>query len=198
MVKTYLQSVFMKCNVVFSYMLCYRSSCHWKMRSYKRTCLLGWMHQLHHCISLHSHPSSMRCIKLGKCHILKNVMWSSKMSLKSKNMNFGFFFWHFPLGYCLGFNLVKAPQRLGSWFQRYKTVEGLNKQKRNKRNYWLCLAVSYKQYLWVPNHLLDHVTNVCVFKYTHSNAKNWFKHEYDMIVVMSECMYMFQALLPLG
>ena len=37
-------------------------------------------------------------------------MQSSKMSLKSKNMIF--VFWHFLLGYCLGFNLLKTPQRL--------------------------------------------------------------------------------------
>ena len=33
------------------------------------------------------------------------------------------FFWHFLLGYCLGFNLVKPPQRFGNWFQRYKRLK---------------------------------------------------------------------------
>ena len=41
---------------------------------------------------------------------------SSKMSLQSKSMIFfwGGGFWHFLLGYCLDFNLVKIPQRLGN------------------------------------------------------------------------------------
>ena len=51
------------------------------------------------------------------------------MSLKSKNMIFGF--WHFLVGYCLGFNLVKTPQRLGNWFQRYKQLK-IEQTIRNK------------------------------------------------------------------
>ena len=34
-------------------------------------------------------------------------------------------FWHFLLGYCLGFNLLKTPQRLGNWFQRHKLLMDL-------------------------------------------------------------------------
>ena len=59
---------------------------------------------------------------LDSCRIY--VMRSSKMSLKSKNIICFGFFWHFLLGYCLGFyNLVKTPQRLGNWFQRYKQLK---------------------------------------------------------------------------
>ena len=32
--------------------------------------------------------------------------------------DFLFFFCHFLFGYCLGFSLLKTPQRLGNWFQR--------------------------------------------------------------------------------
>ena len=51
-----------------------------------------------------------------------NVMQSSKMSLKSKNMR-SVFFWYFLFGYFLGFNLVKTPQGLGNWFQRNKHLK---------------------------------------------------------------------------
>ena len=64
---------------------------------------------------------------------------SSKMSLKSKYMIF-VFLWHFLSGYCLGFNLVKPPQRLGNWFQRYKELKDWTNDKKRK-NYRLCLAV---------------------------------------------------------
>ena len=38
--------------------------------------------------------------------------------------------WHFLLGYCLGFNLVKTPQRLGSWFQWYKQLKDWTNSKQ--------------------------------------------------------------------
>ena len=62
-----------------------------------------------------------------------NVMWSSKMSLKSKNMIFVFLAWHFLSGYCFGFNLVKTPQRLGNWFQRYKQLKDWTNNKKQKK-----------------------------------------------------------------
>ena len=48
------------------------------------------------------------------------------------------FFWggcggHFLLGYCLGFNLVKTPQRLGNWFQRYKQLKDWTNNKKQKK-----------------------------------------------------------------
>ena len=60
------------------------------------------------------------------------VMWSSKMNLKSKNMIFEFFL-HFLLGHCLGFNLVKTPQRLGNCFWRYKQVKDWTNNKKQKK-----------------------------------------------------------------
>ena len=59
------------------------------------------------------------------------VMRSSKMSLKSKIWLL--FFWHFLLEYCLGFNLVKTPQRLGNWFQRYKQLKDWTNNKKQKK-----------------------------------------------------------------
>ena len=56
-------------------------------------------------------------------------MQSSKMSLKSRNRIF-FGFWHFLLGYCLGFgeNLTE----IGQLVPKLQTVEGLNKQQGTK------------------------------------------------------------------
>ena len=71
--------------------------------------------------------------------IQHTVMRSSKMSLKSKNMIFGF--WHFLLGYCLGINLVKTPQRLGHYSKDTNSWR-IEQTIRNQRNYRLCLAVS--------------------------------------------------------
>ena len=42
-------------------------------------------------------------------------------------------FRHFLLGYCLGFNLVKTPQRLGNWFQRYKQLKDWTNNKKQKK-----------------------------------------------------------------
>ena len=64
------------------------------------------------------------------CHGAHNyVMRSSKLSLKSKNM----IFWHFLLGYWLGFNLMKSPQRLGNWFQRYKELKDWTNNNKQKK-----------------------------------------------------------------
>ena len=72
--------------------------------------------------------------KFNKCIIAKPAyaMRSSKMSLKSQTMIFCFF-WHFLLGYCLGFNLVKIPQRWGNWFQRYKQLKDWTNNKKQKK-----------------------------------------------------------------
>ena len=42
------------------------------------------------------------------------------------------FLGHFLFGYCVGFNLVKTPQRLGNWFQRYKQNYWSNYKKQKK------------------------------------------------------------------
>ena len=57
------------------------------------------------------------------------------------------------IGYCLGFNWVKTPQRLGNWFQRYKQL----KDWTNKRNYrlWLNLKNSICKFRLI---LLDHIS----------------------------------------
>ena len=58
-----------------------------------------------------------------------------------KNMNFGFL--AFSIRVCLGFNLVKTPLRLGNIIGSKDTNSWWIEQTvRNKRNYWLCLAVS--------------------------------------------------------
>ena len=62
---------------------------------------------------------------------IRYVMRSNKMSLKSKNMIF--VLWYFILGYCLGFNLVKIPQRLDNWFQRYKQLMDWTNNKKQKK-----------------------------------------------------------------
>ena len=36
---------------------------------------------------------------------------------ESEVEKYDFGFWYFLLGYCLGFNLLENPLRLGSWFQ---------------------------------------------------------------------------------
>ena len=41
--------------------------------------------------------------------------------------------WHFLLGCCLGFNLVKTPQMLGTWFQRYKQMKDWTNNKKQKK-----------------------------------------------------------------
>ena len=58
-------------------------------------------------------------------------MRSSKMSLKSKNIIFGFL--AFAIRYCLSFNLVRTPQRLGNWFQRYKRLKDPTNNKKQKK-----------------------------------------------------------------
>ena len=42
-------------------------------------------------------------------------------------------FRHFLLCYCLGFNSVKTPQRLGNWFQRYKQLKDWTNNKKQKK-----------------------------------------------------------------
>ena len=42
-------------------------------------------------------------------------------------------FWHFLLGYYLGFNLVKPLQRLVNWFQRYKQLKDSTNNKKQKK-----------------------------------------------------------------
>ena len=44
-----------------------------------------------------------------------------------------FVFWHFLLGYWLGFNLVKTPQKLGNRFQRYKQLKDWTNNKKQKK-----------------------------------------------------------------
>ena len=70
------------------------------------------------------------------------VIWSSKISVKLKNMIFVFvfvlfcfFFLHvlLVLGYCLGFHLVKTPQRLGNWFQRCKQLKDWTNNRKQKK-----------------------------------------------------------------
>ena len=47
---------------------------------------------------------------------------------------FVLFFLQLLLGYnCLGFNLVKTPQRLGNWFQRYKQLKDWTNNKKQKK-----------------------------------------------------------------
>ena len=55
----------------------------------------------------------------------KRYMWrdQAKWVEKYDFFVFCFFLWYFLSGYCLGFNLVKTPQRLGNWFQRYKQLK---------------------------------------------------------------------------
>ena len=86
------------------------------------------------------------------------------MSLKSKNMMFVclFVFFLFSIR-VLGFNLVKTPQRLGNWFQRYGQLKDWANKK--KRNFQLCFPGFVWQYL--KNSicefrliLLDYITNV--------------------------------------
>ena len=43
------------------------------------------------------------------------------------------FLWQFLLGYCLGFNLGKTPQRLANWFQRYKWLKDWTNSKKQKK-----------------------------------------------------------------
>ena len=70
---------------------------------------------------------------------LAYVMRSTKMSLKSKYMIFFvlfvclFVFWHFLIGHCLGFNLVKPTQRLGNRFQKYKQLKDWTNNKKQKK-----------------------------------------------------------------
>ena len=42
---------------------------------------------------------------------------------ESEVEKYDFCFLAFLLGYCSGFNLVKTPQRLGNWFQKYKQLK---------------------------------------------------------------------------
>ena len=42
-------------------------------------------------------------------------------------------FLHFLLGYFLGSNLVKTPQRFGKWFQRYKQLKDWTNNKKQKK-----------------------------------------------------------------
>ena len=70
---------------------------------------------------------------------------------------FVLFFPHFLLGYCLGFNLVKTPQRLGNWFQRYKQLKDWTNNKKYKKFgfVWLYLKNSICEFRLI---LLDHIT----------------------------------------
>ena len=61
------------------------------------------------------------------------VMRSCKMSLKPKLKIWFLVFWHCLLGYCLGFNLVKTPQKLGNCFQRYKQLKDWTNNKKQKK-----------------------------------------------------------------
>ena len=95
------------------------------------------------------------------------AMWSSKMSVKSKN--FICFFVCVFIGYNFSFNLVKTPWRLGNWFSRY-SILGDCKNNKKQRNYLLCLVISLNQYLRLPTHFawLHHIW------WTEPNLLIWF------------------------
>ena len=71
-----------------------------------------------------------------------------------------FFFWHFLLGYCLGFNLVKHPQRLDNWFQRYKQLKDWTNNKKQKKLSALfgCILktvfASYDSFCSITSHII--------------------------------------------
>ena len=94
-------------------------------------------------------------------------MWCDQASLKSKNRIFFKFFliWHFLLGYCLRFNLVKTPQRLGNWFQRYKQLKDWTNNKKQKKLLALFGSILICKFQFI---LLDHITylhNQCLSIY---------------------------------
>ena len=60
------------------------------------------------------------------------VIRSSKMSLKSKIFVFCFF-WHFPLGYYLSFNLVKIPWILDNRFLRNSSLSDCKNKTKKKQ-----------------------------------------------------------------
>ena len=74
-------------------------------------------------------------------------------------------FWHFLLGYCLGFHQIKFgenPTEIGQLVPKIQTVKGLNKQKETKETIcfvWLYVKNSICKFRLI---LLDHITNVIV------------------------------------
>ena len=113
------------------------------------------------------------------------VIPSSKTSLKSKNM---IFFFHFLLGYCFDFNLVKTSQRLGNLFQRYKQLKDWTNNKKQKKLLAMfgcilktvfassdsfCLVISYHIYehIQIPpdrlhrSHMMQYHCGYCKFEY---------------------------------
>ena len=67
-------------------------------------------------------------------------------------------FCHFLLGYYLGFNLVKTPQRLGNWFQRYKQLKDWTNNKKQKKLSALFSCIFKKVFASSILLLLDHIT----------------------------------------
>ena len=73
-----------------------------------------------------------------------DVTCDATKQYESKVENFCFF-WHFLLLINLSFDLVKTPWRLGNWVSRNSILsdcKNKTKQKKKRRNYLLCLAVS--------------------------------------------------------
>ena len=66
------------------------------------------------------------------CHLVKWV-WSCKIWFFKIFLIFFFGGGYFLLEYCLGFNLVKTPQTLGNWFQRYKQLKDWINNKKQKK-----------------------------------------------------------------
>ena len=70
-------------------------------------------------------------IKGGR--VPQDHMWCDQVKWVWNQKIWFLFFWHFLLGYCLGFNLVETPQRLDNWFQRYKQLKDWTNNKKQKK-----------------------------------------------------------------
>ena len=110
-------------------------------------------------------------------------------------------FLHFLLGYCLGFNLVKTPQRLGIWFQRYKQLKDWtnSKQGRNRKIFprgqnhfsWFFFPV-WNAFFPVENfHFGTPKTNFCHFEKWKAKKKKKKKKDPLLILLLLELFSSF-------
>ena len=117
-----------------------------------------------------------------QCLIATPNVWTSVRGYMSDEINqndsevekYDFFFWHFLLGYCLGFNLVKIPQRLGNWFQRYKQLKDWTNNKKQNKLLALFGCILKNGICEFRLILLDHIKS---FNTTFLEGNPWFLKE---------------------